>query len=104
MVTKYLVKTDHGDVVVRINEAADSGLAADLIALEAPGPENTRDIELEVPLRAFGAKMLEIVEMLGAAEIPSETVRRMMVQEKATGELKRIERFARQRAADGEAS
>lgn len=98
MVTKYLVKTDHGDVVVRVNAEADSGLAADLIALEAPDAENTDGIEMEVPLRAFGAKMLEIVEMLGADEIPSAVVRRMMIQEKATSELNRIERFARKRA------
>ena len=98
MVTTYLVKTDHGDVVVRVNEDAESGLAADLIALEPPDARNTEGIELEVPLRAFGAKMVEIVEMLGADEIPSAVVRRMMMQEKATSELKRIERFARERA------
>ncbi len=99
MVRKYLVNTDHGQVVVRINEVA-SGLDPALLTLEPATPENSHDIVMEVPLRAFGAKMVEIIEMIGTGTIGtgtevSLTLQRMMIQEKATEDLKRIERFAR---------
>lgn len=96
---RYLIKTEFGDVLVTVNPAADSGLAADLLTLEAPTAENSRDIAMEVPLRAFAAKMLELVERVGVAETTaSATMRTMLVREKATADLKRIERWARSRA------
>lgn len=94
---KYLIRTDHGDVVVVINEGK-SGLAPDLISLYPATPEYTAGLELTVPLRAFAAKMVEIVESRGAGEIANPTIAAMMLREKATAELKRIERFARERS------
>lgn len=96
MVTKYLVKTDHGDVVVHINETCENALDNDLLSLEAPTTENTQDITFEVPLRAFGAKMLEIIDMVGTGSFnASATMLDMMKKEKATSDLNKIERWAK---------
>lgn len=93
---KYLVKTDHGDVVVEINEACTNALQNDLLLLREATPENTHDLDMEVPLRAFGAKMVEIIEMVGTGEFaPSPKMREMMIKEKAAADLNRIERWAR---------
>ena len=101
MAESYLVKTDYGDVLVRVNDVA-SGFDAGLLSLEAPTAENSAGLSLEVPLRAFGAKMLEIVELKGVATLPAgERLQRLMIQEKATAELKRIERWARSRHEAG---
>jgi len=94
---KYLVNTDFGNVVVAINEAA-SGLAPDLISLHPATPEHAAGLTIEVPLRAFAAKMLEIVESCGVGEVTTPSLAAMMLREKATAELKRIERFARERS------
>lgn len=96
VVTKYLVKTDHGDVVVHINETCENALDNDLLSLEAPTTENTQDITFEVPLRAFGAKMLEIIDMVGTGSFnASATMLDMMKKEKATSDLNKIERWAK---------
>ncbi len=49
---------------------------------------------MEVPLRAFAAKMVDIIEARGDDLPGGERMRRMMLQEKATADLKRIERWA----------
>jgi hypothetical protein len=95
---RYLVKTDHGDVLVEINEACTNALQSDLLILQEATPENTRDLSMEVPLRAFGAKMVEIIEMVGTGDFtPSPKMREMMIKEKAAEDLNRIERWARDR-------
>jgi hypothetical protein len=96
---KFLVITDHGEVLVRIDEAR-AGLDPDLLILEAPTSANTADLPATVPLRAFGAKMVELIEAQGGDLPGGERLRRMLVQEKASADLNRIERWARQRAAD----
>ncbi len=96
---RYLVTTDHGDVVVSVNPAA-GGLDADLLTLEAATPATTAGIELATPLRAFGAKMLDLIEIQGISDVGvSPGLRDMLMREKATQDLKRIERFARAVAA-----
>ena len=77
------------------------GLEPDLLILEPATPEAAADIRSEVPLRAFGAKMVEIIEMQGGDLPGSERLRRILVQEKASEDLNRIERWARDRAAGG---
>jgi hypothetical protein len=99
----FLVITDHGEVLVRIDESR-GGLDPELLVLEAPTSSNTAELPTTVPLRAFGAKMVELIEAQGGDLPGSERLRRMLVQEKASADLNRIERWARQRAAsDGPA-
>lgn len=96
MITKYLVKTDHGDVVVEINEACQNALEPDLLSFHKPTAENTADLSMEVPLRAFGAKMVEIIEMVGTGDFnASPKIVELMIKEKASSDLARIERWAR---------
>lgn len=92
---KFLVRTDSGDVLVSVNGNA-SGLDDDLILLEK-APENAaEELGMVTPLRAFGAKMVDLIEMAGTEALGgSASLREMMVKEKATQELNRIERFAR---------
>jgi len=93
------VITDHGEVLVRVDEAR-GGLDPDLLILEAPTRANSADLPSTVPLRAFGAKMVELIEAQGGDMPGGERLRRLLVQEKASADLNRIERWARQRAAD----
>jgi hypothetical protein len=97
MVDKYIVKTDHGDVLVKVNTASKNALENDLLSFARPTPENSADVRIEVPLRAFGAKMVEIIQMVGVGEFgASPRMTEMMIQEKATSDLSRIERWARE--------
>ena len=94
---KYLVKTDQGDVLVTVNEACSNGLEEDLLLLEMADAENSQDINTEVPLRAFSAKMLDIIDIVGTEGMNmSDKMLDMMKQEKATSDLKKIERFAKE--------
>jgi hypothetical protein len=93
----YLVITEHGRVVVRVR-ADRSGLDADLIDV-LPG-EAVEALTMETPLRAFAAKMVDLVETRAEApESWSPAFRTMMVKEKAAEDLSRIERAARRLAA-----
>jgi hypothetical protein len=95
---RYLVKTNVGDVIVVVNPLA-SGLADDLFAFEPVTPEGLEQVDMTTPLSAFGAKVVDLIELHGTAEFTgSETLRDMLVREKATSELRRIERFAQQHA------
>lgn len=97
---RYLVRTDFGDVVVGVNPDA-SGFDADLIEVTTVEPDELDSFDMTTPLRAFGAKMVDIIELQGTAEFSgSEAMREMMVREKATAELKRIERFAKETLGD----
>ena len=96
---RFLVTTDHGDVLVRV-DPDKGGLEPDLLILEAPTADNAGDLPTTVPLRAFGAKMVELIEAQGGDLPGGERLRRMLVQEKASSDLNRIERWARERAAN----
>lgn len=95
---KYLVRTDTGDVVVTVNAGVGS-LDDGLLSLAAAPANAAGDFDMITPLRAFGAKMVDIIELAGTEGFGgSATLREMLVKEKATQELKRIELFARQAA------
>jgi len=95
---RYLVKTNAGDVVVVVNPSA-SGLADDLFAFEVVTSAALEHVDMTTPLSAFGAKVIDLIELHGTAEFTgSDTLRDMLIKEKATLELRRIERFAKEHA------
>lgn len=92
---RYVVKTNHCDVVVVVNTAA-GGLDPDLLSFEVPTDDNTAGLTMTTPLSAFAAKVVDIIEAQGTAGFSgTDTLREMLVKEKATQELRRLERFAR---------
>jgi hypothetical protein len=92
---RFLVKTDYGDVVVEVNDACENALDGELLLLTKPTEEQREELSLETPLRAFAAKMVDIIETVGTGSFTSSArLLQMMVRERATSELKRIERFA----------
>lgn len=95
---RFLVKTNAGDVVVVVNPTA-GGLDDDLFSLEAPTQEALAGIDMTTPLSAFGAKVVDLMELYGTSDFTgSATLREMLIKEKATFELRRIERFAKEQA------
>ena len=97
---RYLVKTNAGDVVVVVNPAA-GGLSDDLFSFEAVTQEALSQVDMTTPLSAFGSKVVDLIELHGTAEFTgSDALREMLIREKATLELRRIERFAKERAKD----
>lgn len=96
---RYLVATDHGDVLVRLREGAD-GLDPDLLQLSMASAEDGETAAMTTPLRAFAAKMVDLIELLGVGDFGGgPRMREMLVREKATADLRRIERFAREHGA-----
>lgn len=95
---RFLIITDAGDVVVTVNQQA-GGLDADLIALEMADAESASGITMTTPLSAFAAKMVDIIEGQGLSGFAGgDRMRELMVREKATADLLRIERFAKQQS------
>ena len=98
-VRRFLVTTDHGDVVVVVRDGA-YGLDTDLLSLRMADEATAGELPVATPLRAFAAKMVDIIEAQGLGEFGGgERMREMLVREKATADLRRIERFAREHAA-----
>lgn len=92
---RYLIRTNHGDVVVNVDLSV-GGLSDALFSLEAPTAEALAGLDVATPLTAFGAKVVDIIELAGTEGFGGSAVlREMLVKEKATSELKRIERFAK---------
>jgi len=92
---RYLVATDHGDVVVTVNSDRD-GLDPGLLSLAMADEAAARDAGMATPLRAFAAKMVDLIEIQGMGDFAGgDRMREMLVREKATAELHKIERFAR---------
>ena len=99
---RFLVVTEHGRVVVHVR-GDRSGLDGDLIDVRAPRAEDLTDITMETPLRAFAAKMVDIVQARGSGDLAVSTgLLDMLVKEKASEDLKRIERSARRIHAGGD--
>ncbi len=95
---RFLVTTDHGDVVVEVRPDA-AGLDADLLRLRMADAATVQELPVATPLRAFAAKMVDIIEGQGLGGFTGgERMREMLVREKATADLHRIERFAREHA------
>lgn len=92
---RYLVTTDDGDVVVTVNDDAD-GLDPGLLSLAMADAMTAEELPMATPLRAFAAKMVDLIEAQGmGAFAGGERMREMLVREKATADLRRIERYAR---------
>ncbi len=99
---RFLVVTEHGRVVVHVR-GDRSGLDGDLIDVRSPVGEDLSGITMETPLRAFAAKMVDIVQARGSGDLEVSTgMLDMLVKEKAAEDLKRIERIARRLAAAGD--
>lgn len=96
---KFLVRTDHGDVLVRI-DPEKGGLDPDLLVLERPDADKIADLQATVPLRAFGAKMVELIEAQGGDVPGGERLRQLLVREKASSDMNRIERWAKEHVGD----
>jgi len=90
---RYLVLTEPGRVVVVVR-GDRAGLDPDLVDVQLP---DERDhLLLETPLRAFAAKMVDLVQARGAGDATlSPNLLALMVKEKAAEDLARIERTAR---------
>ena len=98
---RYLVVTEHGRVVVHVR-ADRSGLDGDLIEVRPARDEDLSELTMETPLRAFAAKMVDIVQARGSGALEvSPGLLDMLVKEKAAEDLKRIERAARRFGEDG---
>jgi hypothetical protein len=97
MSDRFVVRTEYGPVLVSINPASRSGFDPELLLLEAVTADASEGIGMEVPLRAFAAKMVELIEAAGTSDsgIPAGMIE-MMVSEKATSDLRRIERWAKE--------
>jgi len=96
---RFLVVTDHGRVlvVVRGDKAA---LEPDLLDVRRPDDAAAEGVALETPLRAFAAKMVDLLVARGTEALPmSPAMRDLMIKEKAAEDLRRIERAARALAA-----
>jgi hypothetical protein len=99
---RFLVVTEHGRVVVYVR-GDRSGLDGDLIDVRPARGEDLSDLTMETPLRAFAAKMVDIVQARGSGDLDvSAGLLDMLVKEKAAEDLKRIERTARRLHADGD--
>lgn len=97
---RFLIKTNAGDVVVVVNPEA-GGLADDLFSLRPATEETVAGIGMTTPLSAFGAKVVDLIELHGTDDFTgSDALREMLVKEKATFELRRIERYAKELAEE----
>ena len=95
---RFLVTTDFGDVVVDVNDGVD-GMDPGLLSFAMADEASAVELPVATPLRAFAAKMVDLIEAQGLGAFSGGArMREMLVREKATSELKRIERFAREHA------
>lgn len=93
MEEKYLVITDGGDVVVIIDRSV-GGLDANFVTLREK--EAGEQFDMITPLRAFNSKMVDLITVCAGDDVPGTAmIRDMLIQEKATSDLNRIERFWR---------
>ncbi len=96
MSQKYLVTTDYGDVLVSVNPDCHNALDGELLTLSRPTPEEADALGFRTPLRAFSAKMVDIIEGVGTGAFKAEPrVVELLKRERATDELTRIERWAK---------
>ncbi len=93
---RYLILTDdHGDVLAELDETPRNALDGPIFKLSRPSPDTKEELT-EVPLRAFSAKMVDVIEIIGIGDFTAQPkVLELLKKEKATEELTRIERWAR---------
>ncbi len=93
---RYLISTEHGDVLAELDETPRNVLDGPLFKLSRPDAEARQGAPFEVPLRAFSAKMLDLIEELGTGDFRADPkLVELLKKEKATEELTRIERWAK---------
>ena len=96
---RYLIKTDYGDVLAELDETPRNVLDGPIFSLSLPDEGARDEAPFEVPLRAFSAKMVDVIEIIGTGDFRAEPkVLELLKREKATEELTRIERWAKQHA------
>lgn len=91
---RFLVVTEHGRVLVVVR-GDRSGFDNDLVEVRLPSSDELNHLSVETPLRAFAAKMVELVQARGGDVPVSTGLRDMLVKEKAAEDLRRIERAAK---------
>lgn len=92
---RFLVVTEHGRVLVVVR-GGKGPLEPDLLEVRRGDDPAAAGLALETPLRAFAAKMVDLLLARGADALPmSPALRDLMIQEKAAEDLRRIERAAR---------
>ncbi len=93
---RYLILTDdYGDVLAELDETPRNALDGPLFKLSRPSPEVSEGAT-QVPLRAFSAKMVDVIEIIGTGDFTAQPkVLELLKKEKATEELTRIERWAK---------
>lgn len=93
---RYLISTEYGDVLAELDETPRNVLDGPLFKLSRPDAEARQDAPFEVPLRAFSAKMVDIIEGIGTGDFKADPkIVELLKKEKATDELTRIERWAK---------
>lgn len=96
MSDRFIVVTENGSVLVSVNPAAQNGLDDELLLFSHVSSSDRASAAFETPLRAFAAKMVDIITAVGFEGVPvSGAMRDLLIREKATSELGRIERWAR---------
>lgn len=92
---RFLVVTEHGRVLVIVRGDKDA-LEPDLLDVRRGDDPEAASVAMETPLRAFAAKMVDLLVARGTDALPlSPAMRDLMVKEKAAEDLRRIERSAR---------
>ena len=93
---RYLILTDdYGDVLAELDETPRNALDGPLFKLSRPSPE-VKEGATQVPLRAFSAKMVDVIEIIGTGDFEAQPkILELLKKEKATEELTRIERWAK---------
>jgi len=94
-VKRFLIATEHGEVLAELDETERNVLDGPLFKLSRPTAETREGAPFEVPLRAFSAKMVDLIEGIGTGDFKAEPkLVELLKMEKATEELNRIERWA----------
>lgn len=102
MSERFIVVTEDGEVLVTVNPENAGGFDPDLLLLGPVTPEARAEAAFETPLRAFAAKIVDLIHAAGPGEVAvPPRMHELMVREKATSELRRIERWARNNPGQG---
>lgn len=98
---RYIILTDdHGEVLAELDETPRNALDGPLFRLARPSDADRADAPFEVPLRAFSAQVVDSLETVGTGDFKvDDKLLDVLKVEKATEELARIERWAKDNPA-----
>ena len=98
---RYLILTDdYGDILAELDETPRNALDGPLFRLSRPSDAERASVPFEVPLRAFSAQVVDSLETVGTGDFRVEPkLLGLLKKEKATEELARIERWAKENPA-----